>query len=143
MKLIVSILAFLIIYSSVSAQDSGQINPALTPNSSIIALPQNIFKFLSSKDKKIYLAGFFEVRSLTDKRHFQISDEQTSVQIEGVAPDLLFQGDPVLVAGYMDDNMFIATSIWALTYTSACQYIPNEIVKELKSIGLFFCMKTS
>ena len=112
----------------------GTILIVLQDNILFFYTPSEILQKNLKLNEKVRLGGLVEENSFTrnnTKINFIITDLKKNIEVtyEGILPDLFREGQGVIVKGYLQNNIFKATEVFAKHDEN---YMPPEIKKKLK-----------
>ena len=114
----------------------GTILIVLQDNILFFYTPSEILEKDLKQDEKVRLGGLVEENSVArndTKINFIITDLKKNIEVtyEGILPDLFREGQGVIVKGYLQNNIFKATEVFAKHDEN---YMPPEIKKKLKKL---------
>ena len=114
----------------------GTILIVLQDNILFFYTPSEILEKDLKQDEKVRLGGLVEENSVArndTKINFTITDLKKTIEVtyEGILPDLFREGQGVIVKGYLQNNIFLATEVLAKHDEN---YMPPEIKKKLKKL---------
>ena len=109
----------------------GTILIVLQDNILFFYTPSEILQKDLKQNEKVRLGGLVEENSITrndTKINFTITDLKKTIEVtyEGLLPDLFREGQGVIVKGYLQNNIFEATEVFAKHDEN---YMPPEIKK--------------
>jgi len=113
----------------------GTILIVLQDNILFFYTPSEILQKDLKQNEKVRLGGLVEENSITrndTKINFTITDLKKTIEVtyEGLLPDLFREGQGVIVKGYLQNNIFEATEVFAKHDEN---YMPPEIKKKLEN----------
>ena len=113
----------------------GTILIVLQDNILFFYTPSEILQKDLKQNEKVRLGGLVEENSVTrndTKINFTITDLKKTIEVtyEGILPDLFREGQGVIVKGYLQNNIFEATEVFAKHDEN---YMPPEIKKKLEN----------
>ena len=113
----------------------GTILIVLQDNILFFYTPSEILQKDLKQNEKVRLGGLVEENSVTrndTKINFTITDLKKTMEVtyEGILPDLFREGQGVIVKGYLQNNIFKATEVFAKHDEN---YMPPEIKKKLEN----------
>jgi len=113
----------------------GTILIVLQDNILFFYTPSEILQKDLKQNEKVRLGGLVEENSVTrndTKINFTITDLKKTIEVtyEGLLPDLFREGQGVIVKGYLQNNIFEATEVFAKHDEN---YMPPEIRKKLEN----------
>tara|TARA_B100000949_G_scaffold13694_1_gene10474 strand:- start:980 stop:1387 length:408 start_codon:yes stop_codon:yes gene_type:complete len=113
----------------------GTILIVLQDNILFFYTPSEILQKDLKQNEKVRLGGLVEENSVTrndTKINFTITDLKKTIEVtyEGLLPDLFREGQGVIVKGYLQNNIFEATEVFAKHDEN---YMPPEIKKKLEN----------
>ena len=113
----------------------GTILIVLQDNILFFYTPSEILQKDLKQNEKVRLGGLVEENSVTrndTKINFTITDLKKTIEVtyEGILPDLFREGQGVIVKGYLQNNIFKATEVFAKHDEN---YMPPEIKKKLEN----------
>ena len=113
----------------------GTILIVLQDNILFFYTPSEILQKNLKQNEKIRLGGLVEENSVVRndiKINFTITDLKKTIEVtyEGLLPDLFREGQGVIVKGYLQNNIFEATEVFAKHDEN---YMPPEIKKKLEN----------
>ena len=113
----------------------GTILIVLQDNILFFYTPSEILQKNLKLNEKVRLGGLVEENSFTrnnTKINFIITDLKKNIEVtyEGILPDLFREGQGVIVKGYLQNNIFKATEVFAKHDEN---YMPPEIKKKLEN----------
>ena len=113
----------------------GTILIVLQDNILFFYTPSEILQKDLKQNEKVRLGGLVEENSVTrndTKINFIITDLKKNIEVtyEGILPDLFREGQGVIVKGYLQNNIFKATEVFAKHDEN---YMPPEIKKKLEN----------
>ena len=113
----------------------GTILIVLQDNILFFYTPSEILQKNLKLNEKVRLGGLVEENSFTrnnTKINFIITDLKKNIEVtyEGILPDLFREGQGVIVKGYLQNNIFKATEVFAKHDEN---YKPPEIKKKLEN----------
>ena len=114
----------------------GTILIVLQDNILFFYTPSEILQKNLKLNEKVRLGGLVEENSFTrnnTKINFIITDLKKNIEVtyEGILPDLFREGRGVIVKGYLQNNIFKATEVFAKHDEN---YMPPEIKKKLEKL---------
>ena len=114
----------------------GTILIVLQDNILFFYTPSEILQKNLKLNEKVRLGGLVEENSFTrnnTKINFIITDLKKNIEVtyEGILPDLFREGQGVIVKGYLQNNIFKATEVFAKHDEN---YMPPEIKKKLEKL---------
>ena len=113
----------------------GTILIVLQDNILFFYTPSEILQKDLKQNEKVRLGGLVEENSVIrndTKINFTITDLKKTIEVtyEGLLPDLFREGQGVIVKGYLQNNIFEATEVFAKHDEN---YMPPEIKKKLEN----------
>ena len=114
----------------------GTILIVLQDNILFFYTPSEILQKDLKQNEKVRLGGLVEENSITrndTKINFTITDLKKTIEVtyEGLLPDLFREGQGVIVKGYLQNNIFEATEVFAKHDEN---YMPPEIKKKIRKL---------